>query len=1780
MAKLKRRRSASRALENRQMFAADLFQVFVPLDEAGINEQYQELLGEGLDGQSVGGNNLSGTLNSIVRITVLQDDTELFYDFANDGYDADAVNPIDGTSSTVVYGAGGTLNAGDVIELSGSSYGSGDRISATNAISVTRLVDDTGFLGATEAALVSVNPDVNVGEGFSLALLNEGLTDRNGDLILRDSGVFLSAYSDSALVYITDTNGLTGLLTGTAMLEGEQLFFSDADLQAAAIEDVSNPGTFLSLANGWRSVTAITTDTDEQISAVLASGNSDLGTTYFVSLVSDESHSDSYFLPIRDPSTANDGQLDNNDVVYVVKADLATTLTITRANGSFTQELAAGETYSFQDQNSAVRISSSSSPIAVYGLQPGGFERTEVRYTYPNGIRTPYDYIYPTYYSSGWAFEATPEEYLAPEVFLRNYSGLNYWITVSEATTLSVSDSSSFYVIPYGGGYPVIESVLDDTTGDIYRTFRAAANVAYRFTAAPNGDSDTIRISSAGNALISVVAASAVGTDAYGFAETLPSSGTLSVHREFYETSAALNDGNNYVELGEEAWVRASVINNSGSAIVVDADGYLNFMDDLDTLNLTSAYTLSGDSIVTIRLLDSNGDVVIDGGIALEIGDQSLAALRAAGGVDLRELFAGLFTDPETFELNFADGYRIEVIYPITISATLNQDIVDDDYAILGRSSLSYLASDGSEGSVDIKVPLVIEVPETPSFTLDPKTVSEDAADPIIYISLGTDTTGEYLSGTDASTEIKLRSTWVNTSTYATLFANSAVNNDFTLVGLYGTLTVNTTETENTLSSGKIALNYVKSLDEYNQSDASQGVLEDGFAAEVRNDYFKYGRTSNTIRITDTGIQGSVTSLDGVAIDPSITRLTEDETAALTGNIVDQYPGLTAYDSGDFRVGYINYQYLSGSNTVNGDQYISTDTTVTLRYGTLTIAPDGTYSYRVLPDRLQFLAEGESVNEVVGFRIGDSDYSTTNNQRYLSQTLNFRIYGNQDIQVVADLAELALSIPENGGLYDQRLVIQASSGLNQLIIDVDGTTDGLGQTFLFDEINLLSVNGVESVPATDPVSYTVPPEPIIVDTGLGILTISEFSYAADGDSATLVYSYVPKANGLTGPVSDQFGFIIQDQNLESLAYDFNLNLIPPITENGPSLSVDDQNGAVSGDYTVIENSDSPRWNEDQTAWEGIILHVEPSDNWRSVLINGVVVVEQGRFFDDADPDNVFSTIGRQIVGSYGTLTMRGGDKSAGELYLSYESRGDLGYDPDGDSQNHSAGLLLDRFSVVAIDLLNNAGVTDIEVLVGDTYPQTEWDRYGDAKDGVLTEDDNVTEFSANVSINDTPSLDRPNQIIGIKSLDINGGGLFEFGSPDSVFIAREDGGLGVSGLYGTLWMARDGSFTYVLDNSRTATQALTEDKPGVEQFAYTLADADSDPNNNPAGRNAARLFIHINGMPDPDPEIGENGTNSDLPIPENGGVSNQRLNIATTDALATLAVNGVSFTPERLLQSSETSPLAVPGSCGTFYITGFDPDTGQLVYGYVPFGGATSRGCESECVPLTVTDTFGESATIQLCFTLTPPRVSDVPPITTTELLATDGSRSLVRPVYQQQIGLASVQQTSIELTDPSYYIGGDFEVSPFVDDRRLSPLEPYEPEEYALLVQRDIPPQLLSVESRLIDYVVPSDTFLHTDAQARISLSVTLVDGSNLPDWLEFDPNTARFTGLAPIDVSGEFLIKIVARDEDGRQAETIMRLIVEEPVAQGSAGRASFSQQIAQQQSAALIEESPDAG
>ena len=80
------------------------------------------------------------------------------------------------------------------------------------------------------------------------------------------------------------------------------------------------------------------------------------------------------------------------------------------------------------------------------------------------------------------------------------------------------------------------------------------------------------------------------------------------------------------------------------------------------------------------------------------------------------------------------------------------------------------------------------------------------------------------------------------------------------------------------------------------------------------------------------------------------------------------------------------------------------------------------------------------------------------------------------------------------------------------------------------------------------------------------------------------------------------------------------------------------------------------------------------------------------------------------------------------------------------------------------------------------------------------------------------------------------------------------------------------------------------------------------------------------------------------------------------------------------------------------------------------------------------------------------------------------------------------------------------------------------------------------------ISYTLAPDTFAHTSANAVVTLNAALQDGRPLPAWLIFNPRTGSFTGRPPAGMEGTLEVRVVAHDQQGREAAVAIRIRVGE--------------------------------
>ncbi|MGE5470615.1 MAG: beta strand repeat-containing protein [Bacteroidota bacterium] len=268
-----------------------------------------------------------------------------------------------------------------------------------------------------------------------------------------------------------------------------------------------------------------------------------------------------------------------------------------------------------------------------------------------------------------------------------------------------------------------------------------------------------------------------------------------------------------------------------------------------------------------------------------------------------------------------------------------------------------------------------------------------------------------------------------------------------------------------------------------------------------------------------------------------------------------------------------------------------------------------------------------------------------------------------------------------------------------------------------------------------------------------------------------------------------------------------------IVDSTPTITPVDGNGILIGQVTVDESGLASLANASETT-TGSITVAAPA-GLSSVTIGGTS-------FTAAQLAAPSYLAAHSIDTGEGILTLTG--FSAGNLAYSYTLKGAV-------SQPGTAIDSLDNVTLTVTDVLGAINTGTLGVRIVDSLPVALDDSNS------ITEGTNSITVNAlaGVLVNDTV-IDVPvgSAIVGVAS------------GVHSVF-ANSNVGVAVSGLYGSLVINADGSYTYTLNNANPTVNALnTTSAPLQDVFSYQLKDGDGDA---PVGA-AAQLTITINGSND------------------------------------------------------------------------------------------------------------------------------------------------------------------------------------------------------------------------------------------------------------------------------------------------------------------------------------------
>ncbi|MBO3273853.1 VCBS domain-containing protein [Pseudomonas schmalbachii] len=452
-------------------------------------------------------------------------------------------------------------------------------------------------------------------------------------------------------------------------------------------------------------------------------------------------------------------------------------------------------------------------------------------------------------------------------------------------------------------------------------------------------------------------------------------------------------------------------------------------------------------------------------------------------------------------------------------------------------------------------------------------------------------------------------------------------------------------------------------------------------------------------------------------------------------------------------------------------------TTIVGLYGSLTIRPDGTFDYVVNNDNpdVQALRDiTDILSERFTYTLSDGVQPTPETD---AGEIIVLIFGQNDNPVAADDAATAV---EAGGINNGQAGVDPVGNVLANDTDVDG-----GE-IPADPINYGETQAVSSVrtgaEAGTGTAGTLGTE---LRGTYGWLTLNadgSYSYRLDNAMAE-VQALRTSANTLT----DQFSYTVSDTAGAEDRATLTITIVgandAPVANNDNAIAV--EAGGLNNNAPGIDPTGNVLANDTDVDAFGETL--------------SVISVGQG--------SNV-GTVGTSFIGTYGTLTLNA----------------DGSYTYVLDNANPAVQALR-----TPLDVLRESFTYSIRDLAGATSSALLTITIQGRNDNPIAVNDSALAVEAGGTFNDIPGIDPSgNLLTNDTDVDANDGkvltGVRAGPEAASAPFTAVNGSQSIQGLYGTLTVAADGSYTYVVNNDLPAVQGLKIGDSLVEQFTYSMRD--------------------------------------------------------------------------------------------------------------------------------------------------------------------------------------------------------------------------------------------------------------------------------------------------------------------------------------------------------------------
>ncbi|MGK0547545.1 VCBS domain-containing protein [Halomonas cupida] len=612
--------------------------------------------------------------------------------------------------------------------------------------------------------------------------------------------------------------------------------------------------------------------------------------------------------------------------------------------------------------------------------------------------------------------------------------------------------------------------------------------------------------------------------------------------------------------------------------------------------------------------------------------------------------------------------------------------------------------------------------------------------------------------------------------------------------GTQGTLTI----TGFDAATGEFSYSYTETGGPAEHNAANDNIV-DSFAIVVTDNEGDTASDSLDIQILDTAPQAVA----------DVNAITED-TASVSGNVIDgaaDDAGADTLGADATTVTAVTSDNASGNTaTTNADGEL----VIQGEYGTLTIAPDGSYSYALdnANPAVQGLDGSESVTEVFTYTLTDADSDAS------STTLTLTINGQED-----DLPTITVT-DSDGNVTGADNSVEEDSGETVTGTFTVGGSAGVAS---------VTIGGVELVGAdfTTPVS-------IPNNGGQGSLTITGFD-AATGEFS---YSYTETGgpaehNAANDNIVDSFAIVVTDNEGDTASDSLDIQIL----DTAPVAADDRVDGVQSSQVVSKDATEGLLSNDDQGADGARVTAVDLSSLQGSLEWNAdgsfvYTATESGSYTEvvrytitDADGDTSEATLTIQVEN--GVPSTQPSNVQVNEAGLDGGSQAGNGSatvtgqlvatDPQSDTLTFKAETIKGEYGDIVIradgsftyTLTKPVTSSDNPVDDAESFTYTVTDSQGNSATGTITVDviDDVPQ-----AVNDTPAALQSGTSLtttadnGLLANDVQGADGAEVVSIDT------------SGLRGQLTWNADGSYTYTAEANASYEEVVT----------YVIRDADGD----------------------------------------------------------------------------------------------------------------------------------------------------------------------------------------------------------------------------------------------------------------------------------------------------------------------------------------------------------------